>query len=203
MANRLLYLARHGEYEATHAADPEDGELTEIGRQQSELLGKRLEGIPFSAVHHSPLRRAAQTAEIVAEYLPGVPLLASELLEECIPAVPDRQWLTSGQAEFFAQLPAQAVAAGPGQAAAAIQAYAGPVTVDRRELVISHGNLINWFVAQALGAPDHAWLRMLDYNCALTVIMYFPDRTKLISYNDMGHLPSSMRGTDYPVEARI
>jgi serine/threonine-protein phosphatase PGAM5 len=44
---------------------------------------------------------------------------------------------------------------------------------------------------------------MLDYNCALTVIMYSPDRTRLISYNDMGHLPPSMRGTDYPMEARI
>jgi serine/threonine-protein phosphatase PGAM5 len=202
MANRLLYLARHGEYEATQA-EPEDGELTEIGRQQSELLGKRLLGIAFAAIHHSPWRRAVQTAEIVAEHLPGVPLHPSELLQECIPAVPDRQWLTPSQAEFFEHLSKDQVAAGPAQAAAAIQAYAGPVTEDRCELIISHGNLVNWFVAQALEAPDHAWLRMLDYNCALTVIMYFPDRTKLISYNDMGHLPPSMRGTDYPMEARI
>ena len=85
----------------------------------------------------------------------------------------------------------------------AIQAYAGPVTENRRDLIISHGNLINWFVAQALDAPDQAWLHLLDYSCALTVILYFPDRTRLISYNDMGHLPPSMRGTDYPPEARI
>jgi serine/threonine-protein phosphatase PGAM5 len=203
MANRLLYLARHGEYEATQAADPEGGELTEIGRQQSKLLGRRLEGTSFSAIHHSPWTRAVQTAEIVAEYLPGVSLHPSDLLQECIPAVPDRQRLTASQAEFFEHLPEQWVTAGPAQATAAIQAYAGPVTKDRRDLIISHGNLINWFVAQALDAPYHAWLRMLDYNCALTVIMYSPDRTRLISYNDMGHLPVSMRGTDYPTEARI
>jgi serine/threonine-protein phosphatase PGAM5 len=203
MATRLLYLARHGESEAAQAANPEDGELTEIGRQQSKLLGKRLRGIAFAAIHHSPWTRAVQTAEIVAEHLPGVPLHPSELLQECIPAVPDRQRLTPSQAEFFDHLPKHWVAAGPAQAAAAIQAYAGPVTEDRRELIISHGNLINWFVAQALDAPDQAWLRMLDYSCALTVIMYFPDRTRLVSYNDMGHLPPSMRGTDYPLEARI
>jgi broad specificity phosphatase PhoE len=73
MANRLLYLARHGESEAAQAANPGDGELTAIGRQQSELLGKRLHGIPFAAIHHSPWTRAVQTAAIVAEHLPGVP----------------------------------------------------------------------------------------------------------------------------------
>jgi broad specificity phosphatase PhoE len=76
MANRLLYLARHGESEATGAANPEDGELTETGRQQSELLGKRLQGIPFAAIHHSPWTRAVQTAAIVAERLPGIPLVS-------------------------------------------------------------------------------------------------------------------------------
>jgi serine/threonine-protein phosphatase PGAM5 len=140
MANRLLYLARHGESQPGQAANPEDGELTAIGRQQSELLGKRLQGIPFAAIHHSPWIRAVQTAAIVAEHLPGIPLLPSDLLQECVPAVPDRQRLTPSQAEFFDHLPKQKVAAGPAQAAAAIQAYAGPVTQDRRELIISHGN---------------------------------------------------------------
>jgi probable phosphoglycerate mutase len=203
MANRLLYLARHGESEAAQTAKPEDGELTEIGRQQSKLLGERLQGIPFATIHHSPWTRAVQTAQIVAEHLPDVPLHPSDLLHECIPAVPGRQRLTPSQIEFFDHLPRHRVAAGPTQAMAAIETFAGPVTEDRRELIISHGNLINWFVVQALDAPDHAWLRMLDYSCALTVIMYVPHQTKLISYNDMGHLPSSMRGTDYPLEARI
>jgi serine/threonine-protein phosphatase PGAM5 len=203
MANRLLYLARHGESEAAQAANHEDGELTAIGRQQPKLLGKRLQGIPFAAIHHSPWTRAVQTAAIVAEHLPGVPLVPSDLLQECIPAAPERHRLTPSQAKFFDHPPKHRVAAGPAQAAAALKAYAGPVTVDRRELIISHGNLINWFVAKALDVPDQAWLRMLDCSCALTVIMYFPDRTSLISYNDMGHLPPSMRGTDYPPEARI
>jgi probable phosphoglycerate mutase len=203
MGTRLLYLARHGESAAAQGPKPEDGELTEIGRQQAELLGRRLRGIPFSAIHHSPWRRAAQTAEAVAEHLPGVPLHPSALLQECVPVVPDRARLTPGQAGVFDRLSSEQLAAGPAQAAAALQAYAGPVAEDRRELIIGHGNLINWFVARALDAPDHAWLRMLDYNCALTVIMYSPDRTRLISYNDMGHLPPSIRGTDYPGEARI
>jgi hypothetical protein len=57
--------------------------------------------------------------------------------------VPERHRLTSSQAEFFDRLPTHRLVAGPAQAAAAIKAYAGPVTEDRRELIISHGNLIN------------------------------------------------------------
>jgi Histidine phosphatase superfamily (branch 1) len=118
MANRLLYLARHGESEAAQAANPEDGELTETGRQQSKLLGKRLQGIPFTAIHHSPWTRATQTAEIVAEHLPGVPLHPSDLLQECVPAVSDPDLLTPSQAQFFDRLLKHRVAAGPAQAAA-------------------------------------------------------------------------------------
>jgi hypothetical protein len=44
---------------------------------------------------------------------------------------------------------------------------------------------------------------MLDYNAALTVILYLPDRLKLVAYNDTGHLPPDLRGTGYPREARI
>jgi serine/threonine-protein phosphatase PGAM5 len=203
LGNRLLYLARHGESDATHGASPEDGELTALGRRQSQLFGTRLQGIAFSAIHHSPWTRAIQTAQIVAEYLPGVPLHPSELSAgvhsggarpATAHAKPGRVLRSDAQ---------EWVAAGPGQAAAAIQAYAGLVTEDRRDLIIGHGNLINWFVTRALDGPDHAWLHMLDYSCALTVIMYLPDRTRLISYNDMGHLPPSMRGTEYPLEARV
>ena len=113
MADRLLYLARHGEAEAAQADNPADGELTETGRQRSNLLGKRLQGISFAALHHSPWTRAVQTAELVAKHLPGVPLHPSDLLQECIPAVPDRRRLTPSQAEFFDRLPKHQVAAGP------------------------------------------------------------------------------------------
>lgn len=68
--------------------------------------------------------------------------------------MPDPDLLTPSQAQFFDRLPERRVAAGPAQAAVAIHAYAGPVAEDRRELIISHGNLINWFVAQVLEAPD-------------------------------------------------
>ena len=202
MTNRVLYLVRHGEHDG--------GALTEAGERQARLTGQRLRDVPFAAIHHSPSGRAVQTAKLIAESLPGVPLHPSELLRECVPAMPARSSLSPEQREFFDSMPADRLASGPAQAAAAVERYAGMaveryagVAGGRCELVVSHGNLINWFVCRALDAPDHAWLRMLDYHCAITVIMYFPDRVKLVSYNDVGHLPAQLRGTGYPGEARI
>ena len=194
MTNRVLYLVRHGEHH--------DGVLTELGERQARLTGERLRGVPFAAIHHSPSRRAARTAELIAESQPGVALCPSDLLRECVPALPEPGFFSVEQRSFFESLPAGRLASGPAQAAAAVERLAG-FDGERFELVVSHGNLINWFVCRALDAPDHAWLRMLDYHCAVTVIMYFPDRVKLASYNDVGHLPPGLRGTGYPSEARL
>jgi serine/threonine-protein phosphatase PGAM5 len=194
LANRILYLVRHGE------PAPEGEPLTEVGERQARLVAERLRGVPFAAIHHSPVARAAQTAELIAAAFPGVPRHPSELLRECVPAVPER---APQYAAYFDSIPAEQLAAGPTQAAAAIERFAGPTGAGRHELIVSHGNLINWFVCHALQAPPQAWLSMLDYHCAITVIMYFPDRVKLVSYNDMGHLPATLRGTDYPDEARV
>lgn len=105
MANRLLYLVRHGEPEDLET-EWEDAALSDLGRQQARLLGERLRGVPFAAVFHSPLRRAAQTAELIAESLPGVPVSPSALLADCVPSAPDRDLLPPAWAEFLDGLPA-------------------------------------------------------------------------------------------------
>jgi broad specificity phosphatase PhoE len=62
-ATRYLYLVRHAE------ALPDESGLTERGRRQAVLLGRRLRNVSFSTVHHGPLPRAAQTAHLVSEQL--------------------------------------------------------------------------------------------------------------------------------------
>jgi len=76
----FLYLVRHA------AADPHDGPLSEAGKEQARLTGQRLREVPFSGIHHGPLPRAAQTAELIAACLPGVPVSACDLAGDCRPA---------------------------------------------------------------------------------------------------------------------
>lgn len=67
-----VYLARHGETEWNRECRRQgqlDSPLTERGRMQAAAAGEALGGCAIGAVFHSPLGRAAETAEIVAELL--------------------------------------------------------------------------------------------------------------------------------------
>jgi serine/threonine-protein phosphatase PGAM5 len=72
MARTRLYLVRHGEQDRASGRAPDAG-LSHRGREQAERLGQRLRSVPFSEIHHSAPARAAQTADIIAGYLPRVP----------------------------------------------------------------------------------------------------------------------------------
>jgi serine/threonine-protein phosphatase PGAM5 len=79
-----LYLVRHGEQDpaSDHASD---GGLSQLGREQADRLGRRLRTVPFSVIHHSPLARAAQTADIIAGHLPQVPRHACDFMADRTP----------------------------------------------------------------------------------------------------------------------
>lgn len=195
----FLYLVRHGD------AVPHDGPLSDIGRQQARLTGKRLRGVPFAAIHHGPLPRAAQTAALIAAELPGVPVAASDLVGDYIPSDPDAADLPSGFATFISSHSAAERAQGAELGAAAIVRFTGDdgQQGDEHELVVTHNFFIGWFVSRALGAPHWRWLGLNQMNCALTVIAYQRDLPPaLICFNDAGHLPPDLRWTGFPASVR-
>ena len=68
-----LYFVRHGESEANLLREFSNRGfkhgLTERGIQQAAQLARNLRGIPFAKIYTSPLKRACQTAEILAAHL--------------------------------------------------------------------------------------------------------------------------------------
>jgi len=69
---RRLWLVRHGETEGQSSIryhGRNDVPLSHAGRQQIRALLPLLRGVPFCAVVHSPLSRAAESAAILAEGL--------------------------------------------------------------------------------------------------------------------------------------
>jgi broad specificity phosphatase PhoE len=195
----FLYLVRHGD------ASPHDGPLSPIGHQQAELTGQRLTGVPFSAIYHGPLPRAAQTAGVIAAVMPGVPMTVSDLAGDYLPSDPDRDDLPASYVRFLGQFSAAERAEGPKLAAAAVQQFtqAGPDGQDKHTLLVTHNLLIGWLVSQAMDGPDWRWLGVNQMNCALSVIAYQPGLPpSLLTFNDASHLPPELSWTGFPAALR-
>ncbi|NIH86755.1 histidine phosphatase family protein [Amycolatopsis granulosa] len=189
MATRHLYVVRHG------AADP-FGELTEVGRRQSELLGERLAALPVDAVWHSPLARAVNSARIIGAQLPGVPVReAAELVDHVpyVPAEPPPAW-----AGFFDGYDPAEAASGARLAEALIARFARPAETETHEVLVTHAYQVAWLVRHALDAPLVRWLGLSCGNTALTAIEYRDGVTPaVLLFNDMGHLPPELRWTGF------
>ena len=80
-----LYFVRHGESDANlqHVISNRESpfHLSQQGREQAGRLAEELKGIPFTAIYASPVLRARETAEILAEAL-GQPVQVTEALRE-------------------------------------------------------------------------------------------------------------------------
>lgn len=187
MARTWLHLVRHGEH------DPASGHrgLSPAGRRQADRLGRRLRTVAFSAIHHSPLARATETADIVAGHLPQVPRHACDLVRDRTPVpsagrrdlYPDR-WL-----DWLDGVPADERDEDATALLAAVDHFGVTGDRDRHELLITHNFVIGWFVRHVLDAPVWRWIGLNQDNCAITVVRWDPDRPPaLVSFNDTGHL---------------
>ncbi|WP_163541851.1 histidine phosphatase family protein [Occultella kanbiaonis] len=197
MATRFLYLARHGD------ADP-FGELTDTGREQARLLGRRLAPLPIDAVWHSPLPRAEASAHALAGHLPeGTPVRAAAELIDHVPYVPGPEETPPAWVPFFDGYDTDEAAAGHRVARSLTARFAAAAdsagAAELHEVLITHSYPIAWLVRDALEAPPARWLGLDSANTALTVLKY---RTglppTLTMFNDMSHLPAELRWTGFP-----
>ncbi len=80
-----IYVVRHA-----HVHNPNDilygrlprFRLSELGWKQAQKLAAFLSGRSIETIYSSPLLRARQTAEVIAQSLPGVPVRQSKLILE-------------------------------------------------------------------------------------------------------------------------
>lgn len=190
-ATRHLILIRHGQYEHWHS-EQEKKVLTELGRQQATATGQRLKELEttYSAIHHSTMPRAVETAQLVSQCLPEVPMHSCDLLREGAPIVPEppvHHWRPEKH-EFFCDGP---------RIEAAFRKYfhRAPPTQEKNstEVVVCHANVIRYFVCRALQLPPEAWLRISLGNGSITKIAIRPNgRVSLKTLGNTGHFPPKL-----------
>jgi probable phosphoglycerate mutase len=195
---RRVYVVRHGE--------AVDGVLSAAGREQARLVGQRLANVAVERIHHSPLPRAAETAALISEHLPGVPVEVSDVVGDYLPPPPDAellQQLPPGYAALLGDATEAELAAGADLADAALARFAVATAADTRDVIVTHNQIAGWFVRHTLDAPAWRWMGLNQCNGALTTLLYRPNRPPaLLTFNDMSHLPESLQWTGFPPELR-
>ncbi|GAB3803056.1 histidine phosphatase family protein [Micromonospora zhanjiangensis] len=190
MARTRLYLVRHGEQDPAAGHAP-DGGLSPLGRDQADRLGRRIHAVPFSAIHHSPLARAVQTADIVGRHLPRVPRHECDLVADRtpVPSVAERDRYPQRWHAWLDGVPDDERDVSTAGLRTAVEHFGVTGDDDRHELLITHNFVIGWFVRHVLDAPVWRWIGLNQDNCAITVVQWDSDRPPtLVSFNDTGHL---------------
>jgi serine/threonine-protein phosphatase PGAM5 len=194
---RRLLLVRHGQYDAKTVDGVTDGNLTEIGQAQAEHTAQFLKTLPINAIHHSTLIRATETAQVIADALPDVPVFASKYLCECVPAKPKAaEPLTEQWQEWLAKQKLESKDYRQ-QAAQAQQAYKMlfSTTEPGLEVVVSSGNLIGYLIVRAFGAPASHWIRTRVNLCSISKVFVTSNRSRVPlveSIGDTSHLPKEL-----------
>jgi probable phosphoglycerate mutase len=95
---------------------------------------------------------------------------------------------------FFGSVTEADIEAGSAQMADAVAEFLAPGRQGETDLLVTHNNVIAWFVLEALGAPAWKWVTLNQANCGITVLQQRPGRPwALVSHNDLGHLPVELR----------
>jgi broad specificity phosphatase PhoE len=169
-----ILLARHGETDWNREgrwqgwADPP---LNETGREQARQLAEQLRGTPFDAVYSSDLRRAHETAEIVAEPH-GVPVVADPGLRE----IDVGSWSGLTRAEIDERFPGTDRPDGETRDAHLARVLHAVERIARthageRILVVSHGGTMRALRSHASDEPFHP-----IENCGVIELHFRDDR---------------------------
>jgi ribonuclease H / adenosylcobalamin/alpha-ribazole phosphatase len=194
-----LLLLRHGETPLSaqmRFSGRGEAELIPRGVEQARAAAARLASYEVSVIVSSPLRRAVQTAQIVADVLGFDVALDDGLVETDFGAW---EGLTFGEvrarwpAEMQAWLDDPAVAPPGGESFATtfarVSASRERLTRDHageRVVVVSHVTPIKSIVREALGAPAHVLYRMhLDAGSLTTVDWYADGPGVVTGLNDV------------------
>lgn len=192
MNGHVLFLVRHGEQQDAEWGVA-DGPLSPRGVRQATAVAERLGGVPFRNVWHSPLQRASETAQIMAQQLPALQPEPSSLLFDCVPTGFSPEMPHTFEA-FFNSVTEDEIEAGRAQMADAVGEFLTPARESTYDLLITHNFVIGWFVREALNAPDWRWVGINQAHCGLTMIQYRTGRMpELVVHNDLGHLPVELR----------
>jgi probable phosphoglycerate mutase len=198
-----LFLARHGATDATEEgrfSGSTSAQLSDQGRWQAARLAERLAHENISAVHASPLSRARDTAQAIAQHCrldvtthDGLREISHGHWEGLTREEVERQF-----ADEYAAWESDPFTFAPvgGESGVAVLARALPVLRDlvtahpgERVVVVSHKATLRLLLSSLLGFDARGYRDRLDQSPACLNVVDFKDpvHARLMLFNDTSH----------------
>lgn len=204
-----LYLVRHGESKLNAKRVHQDGTvgLSEKGIEQSKQLAKRITAIPIDIVLASPFERAKQTADIIGQRL-NLPIELNPLLVEIKRPTEiegrqvDEPGVVAIKNEILANWNNPAFKHSDEETFYEFKNRASEVIKlltqlnNEHILVVTHGDLIGMIIclmAFGEGLEPETLKKFRKFlmlsNTGITVCKFENEQWKLITWNDITHIP--------------
>jgi len=208
-ADTLLYLVRHGETEYNRRGIVQgggiDSTLNETGYAQAEALAERLSGEPVDAVYASTLRRAKQTADVLATphepvtktYLRDLEEMSWGVFEGDLPSEERNDAMGTIKARWREGQYDRAIEGGESIRDVQDRAHRAIEHIVSREagrtvLVVTHGRYLRVLLASVLDAYDLGDMHRLDHsNTCVNRVVYAGGRFRAELLNCTAHLSAS------------
>jgi broad specificity phosphatase PhoE len=208
----FLYLVRHGATAANLAMPPRlqgrrtDPPLVMDGVRQAEATRDLLANVRLDACYSSPLKRAAQTAEIIAAPHRLSPIFCPELTECDVGEWEGQSWdnIATEDADRYRTFMADpALVPYPGgESFTDVHARSASV-VDRLArdhagqsvLVVSHHVVLRTYLAVALGLPIRLARRVNLDNCGVSVVTWENGQAAVMTLNTAFHVCRNLRNS--------
>jgi probable phosphomutase (TIGR03848 family) len=190
----IVLLVRHGRTAANAkgvlAGRAPGVVLDSVGRRQARGLVGRLRGVPLTAVVRSPLERCEQTAALLLEGRPEVPVHVEPRLIECdygawsgrplADLAREPLWPTIQSQPSAVQFPdGESMLAMAQRSVEAVAEWAARHP-DGVLAMVSHGDVIKAIVSDALGQPFDAFQRIAISPASISVIAHQPDQRPMV-----------------------
>ncbi|NEO87110.1 MAG: histidine phosphatase family protein [Spirulina sp. SIO3F2] len=211
MATRVI-IVRHGQ--STYNAQKriqgrcDESVLTDLGQAQAHKVAAALRDVAIDAVYHSPLQRATQTAQLIAQELGTIPtpnpdehlreidlplwekLTKQEVVEQFPAAY--HQWKTEPY-EFCMDVNGQAhypVRSLYAQAQTFWQNLL-PQHTDQTVLIVAHNGINRCLLMSAIGMHPSRYQSIQQSNCCISILNFtggWGDAVQLESLNQLAHM---------------
>lgn len=202
----LMYLVRHGATPANEARPHVlqgrgvDHSLSETGRRQAEAVARAFEGIAFSALYSSGLRRTIETARAIGGSRGLEPTLVERLHEIDVGRWEGWNWgrIQRDEPEAYADFRERGIGYPEGESYADVLARVKPELMGLLErhpgeaiVVVAHNVVNRVFLADLLGLPVSVAHTIRQTNTGVNVIKRKDGETYAVTINAALHIAAA------------